>query len=176
MGKLEEIYPIAIEHTKQKVIQDMDRYFEAQETVPSFEAYLSDRLSAYIEQIWINVWLNKASNDVPRKEKKKYLHEKGYVTEGVNHKLINQLFRDELRSYHPFDVLSWLKQTFAENQQDWEQRYEKAREHFFKRQEEERLAVERWKVKDRLQASACDLWKNTLSFFIYMSVMRWLKS
>src|SRR6476620_11134980 len=112
MGKLEEIYPIAIEHTKQKVIQDMDRYFETQETVPSFEAYISDRLSAYIEQIWINVWLNKASNDVPRKEKKKYLHEKGYVTEGVNHKLINQLFRDELRRYHPFDVLSWLKQTF----------------------------------------------------------------
>ena len=70
MGKLEDIYPIAIEHTKQKVIQDINRYLEEQDILPNFDTYLSNRLSSYLDQIWINVWLNKASNDVPRKEKK----------------------------------------------------------------------------------------------------------
>ena len=58
-----------------------------QETLPTFETYVSDRLSSYLEQIWINVWLNKASNDVPRKEKRAFLKELGFVTEGVDHKL-----------------------------------------------------------------------------------------
>lgn len=69
MGKLESIYPIAIDNTKEKIIQDMDYFLENQETMPSFATYISDRVS-FIEQIWINVWLNKASNDVPRKEKR----------------------------------------------------------------------------------------------------------
>ena len=34
MGKLEVIYPIAIEHTKQKVIQDIDHYLAMQELLP----------------------------------------------------------------------------------------------------------------------------------------------
>ena len=169
MGKLEEIYPIAIEHTKQKVIQDMDRYLEEQDTLPAFEAYISDRFSSYIEQIWMNVWLNKASNEVPRKEKKKYLQEKGYDTEGINHKLINKLFRDELRSYHPFDVLPWLKQAFAENQQEWEQRYVKARQTYFKRKEEERIAEERWKVRAMLHEYVGDFLEDkSLTFYVYV--------
>ena len=153
MGKLEVIYPIAIEHTKQKVIQDIDHYLAMQDTLPSFETYVSDRLSSYLEQIWVNVWLNKASNDVPRKEKKIFLNGLGYVTEGVDHKYINKLFRNELRNYRPFDVLPWLTQTFADNEQAWEQRYVTARENFFKRQEEERLAKEKWKVREMLHES-----------------------
>lgn len=69
MGKLESIYPIAIENTKEKIMQDMNFYLESRETLPSFVTYVSDRLS-FIEQIWLNVWLNKASNDVPRREKR----------------------------------------------------------------------------------------------------------
>ena len=153
MGKLEVIYPIAIEHTKQKVIQDIDHYLAMQDTLPSFETYVSDRLSSYLEQIWVNVWLNKASNDVPRKEKKIFLNGLGYVTEGVDHKYINKLFRNELRNYRPFDVLPWLTQTFADNEQAWEQRYVTARENFFKKQEEERLAKEKWKVREMLHES-----------------------
>ena len=102
MGKLEVIYPIAIEHTKQKVIQDIDHYLAMQDTLPSFETYVSDRLSSYLEQIWVNVWLNKASNDVPRKEKKVFLNGLGYVTEGVDHKYINKLFRNELEELSSF--------------------------------------------------------------------------
>jgi ATP-dependent RNA helicase SUPV3L1/SUV3 len=71
MGKLENIYPISVEHTKQKIKQDIDHYLENQSTQPAFESYLSERMN-YIEQIWTNVWLNKASNDVPRKEKKSF--------------------------------------------------------------------------------------------------------
>ncbi|MFJ7682008.1 helicase-related protein [Peribacillus butanolivorans] len=168
MGKLENIYPIAIENTKQKIIQDMDFYLENQETLPSYSTYISDRMS-YIEQIWINVWLSKASNDVPRKEKRGFLNERGFVTEGSDHKLINSLFRNELKSYRPFDVLTWIKITFSENQEEWEERYKKARENFFKRQEEQRLANERWKVRERLQDEANTYFEKS-SLLLYLHV------
>ncbi|MFF2288891.1 helicase-related protein [Peribacillus butanolivorans] len=168
MGKLENIYPIAIENTKQKIIQDMDFYLENQETLPSYSTYISDRMS-YIEQIWINVWLSKASNDVPRKEKRGFLNERGFVTEGSDHKLINSLFRNELKSYRPFDVLTWIKKTFSENQEEWEKRYKKARENFFKRQEEQRLANERWKVRERLQDEANTFFEES-SLLLYLHV------
>ncbi|MFE0508132.1 helicase-related protein [Peribacillus butanolivorans] len=168
MGKLENIYPIAIENTKQKIIQDMDFYLENQETLPSYSTYISDRMS-YIEQIWINVWLSKASNDVPRKEKRGFLNERGFVTEGSDHKLINSLFRNELKSYRPFDVLHWIKKTFSENQEEWETRYKKARENFFKRQEEQRLANERWKVRERLQDEANTFFEKS-SLLLYLHV------
>ncbi|MFU2014846.1 helicase-related protein [Peribacillus butanolivorans] len=168
MGKLENIYPIAIENTKQKIIQDMDFYLENQETLPSYSTYISDRMS-YIEQIWINVWLSKASNDVPRKEKRGFLNERGFVTEGSDHKLINSLFRNELKSYRPFDVLTWIKKTFSENQEEWEERYKKARENFFKRQEEQRLANERLKVRERLQDEANTFFEES-SLLLYLHV------
>ncbi|MFI8495434.1 helicase-related protein [Peribacillus butanolivorans] len=168
MGKLENIYPIAIENTKQKIIQDMDFYLENQETLPSYSTYISDRMS-YIEQIWINVWLSKASNDVPRKEKRGFLNERGFVTEGSDHKLINSLFRNELKSYRPFDVLTWIKKNFSENQEEWEKRYKKARENFFKRQEEQRLANERWKVRQRLQDEANTFFEES-SLLLYLHV------
>ena len=168
MGKLEEIYPLAIEQTKQKVIQDIERYLETQDTLPAWQTYISDRQS-YIEQIWINVWLNKASNDVPRKEKKAFLNEKGYVTEGTDKKLINQLFRNELRNYYPFDVLPWLKQTLSENEQGWEQRYVKARQNFFERQEEKRQAEQRWHIREKLQKAAYDFFDKN-AFLSYLHV------
>ena len=169
MGKLEDIYPIAIEHTKQKVIQDIDRYLEVQDILPNFDTYLSDRLSPYLDQIWINVWLNKASNDVPRKEKKAFLKELGYETDGVDHKYINKIFRNELRNYRPFDVISWVKQTFSEDVLDWEQRYLDAREVFFKRQEDERIAKEKWQVRDMLQKSVDHLFEEN-SLLLYLQV------
>ncbi|MFE4239798.1 helicase-related protein [Peribacillus butanolivorans] len=172
MGKLENIYPIAIENTKQKIIQDMDFYLENQETLPSYSTYISDRMP-YIEQIWINVWLSKASNDVPRKEKRGFLNERGFVTEGSDHKLINSLFRNELKSYRPFDVLTWIKITFSENQEEWEERYKKARENFFKRQEEQRLANERWKVRERLQDEANTYFEKS-SLLLYLHVRNYI--
>ncbi len=169
MGKLEDIYPIAIEHTKQKVIQDINRYLEEQDILPNFDTYLSNRLSSYLDQIWINVWLNKASNDVPRKEKKAFLKELGYETEGVDHKHINKVFRNELRNYRPFDVITWVKQTFSKDVLDWEQRYINAREVYFKRQEMERIAKEKWQVRDMLQKSVDHLFEEN-SLLLYLHV------
>ncbi|MGG1485574.1 helicase-related protein [Peribacillus castrilensis] len=168
MGKLESIYPIAIENTKEKIIQDIDFYLESQETMPSYSAYISDR-TTFIEQIWINVWINKASNDVPRKEKKAFLSERGFVTEGSDYKLINSMFRNELKKYRPFDGLTWIKKTFADNQEDWEKRYKNAREKFFRRQEEQRLAKQRWKIRARLQEEANSFFENN-SLLLYLHV------
>ncbi|WP_330502609.1 helicase-related protein [Peribacillus frigoritolerans] len=168
MGKLESIYPIAIENTKEKIIQDIDFYLENQETMPSYSAYISDR-TTFIEQIWINVWINKASNDVPRKEKKAFLSERGFVTEGSDHKLINSMFRNELKKYRPFDGLTWIKKTFADSQEDWEKRYKNAREKFFRRQEEQRLAKQRWKIRTRLQEEANSFFENN-SLLLYLHV------
>lgn len=172
MGKLESIYPIAIENTKEKIIQDMNYYLESQETLPPFAAYVSERLS-FIEQIWLNVWLNKASNDVPRKEKKVFLNERGFVTEGSDHKLINSMFRNELKSHRPFDALTWMNEAFSNKQADWEYRYKEARGNFFKRQEEQRLAKQRWKIRVRLQDEAIAYFENN-SLVLYLHVRSYI--
>lgn len=168
MGKLEDIYPISIEQTKQKIYQDIDRYIENKEIMPVYETYAVDRKS-YLEQIWTNVWLNKASNDVPRKEKKAFLKIKGFVTEGTDNKHINNLFRNEIRTYCPFDTIAWLKETFSDNEGDWEQRYIKAREEFFIRQEEQKLAHNRWIVQEKLEEEANNFFENnSLSMYLYV--------
>lgn len=79
------------------------------------------------------------------------------------------MFRNELKSYRPFDVLTWIKKTFSENQEEWEKRYKKARENFFKRQEEQRLANERWKVRQRLQDEANTFFEES-SLLLYLHV------
>lgn len=89
MSKLAVIYPQAVEHTKMKIYQDIDRYLETKDTLPAFMDYLTDR-GHYIEQIWIHVWLNKSTNDIPKHEKKQFLSEKGYEVHGVDRKLINK--------------------------------------------------------------------------------------
>ncbi|MFJ7754615.1 helicase-related protein [Peribacillus muralis] len=172
MGKLESIYPIAIENTKEKIIQDMNFYLESQESMPSFATYSSDR-SSFIEQIWLNVWLNKASNDVPRREKKGFLNERGFVTEGSDHKLINSMFRNELRTYRPFDASAWMNETFAEKQADWEKRYKEARADYYKRQEEQRLAKQRWKIRIRVQDEANAYFEDK-SLVLYLQVRSYI--
>jgi ATP-dependent RNA helicase SUPV3L1/SUV3 len=111
LSKLAVVYPQAVEQTKLKLYEDIDRYLEQRETLPSFEQYIADRRH-YIEQIWINVWLNKVTNDVSKNEKKDYLSEKGFEVHGVDRKLINKLFRDEMREYQPFDALAYLYEIF----------------------------------------------------------------
>ncbi|WP_042460564.1 DEAD/DEAH box helicase [Neobacillus dielmonensis] len=146
MSKLMAIYPQAIEHTKLKVYEDIDRYLERQETAPSFEQYLIDR-GHYLEQLWTNVWLNKSTNDVPKNEKKQYLTEKGFEVQGVDRKLINKLFRDEMRMYQPFDALSWVTGIFAGKNEEWRKRYQNAKEAFTLRE----VIKEREEIKSALQ-------------------------
>jgi len=140
------IYPQAVEHTKRKVFEDIYSYLEVKENMPSFDKYLQERMN-YLEQIWLNVWLNKVTNDVPRNEKKQVLSEKGFEVAGVDRKLINRLFRNEMRTYQPFNVLEWLTETIGENKQDWENRYYHARADFLKRETQARLQEKKDKFK-----------------------------
>jgi ATP-dependent RNA helicase SUPV3L1/SUV3 len=147
------IYPQAVEHAKRKVFEDIYSYLESKENLPSFDQYLLERMH-YLEQIWLNVWLNKVTNDVPRNEKKQILSEKGFEVAGVDRKLINRLFRNEMRTYQPFHVLEWLTETIGENKQDWENRYYHARADFLKREEQARLKEKKNRFKSLINAEA----------------------
>ncbi|PAQ15449.1 RNA helicase [Bacillaceae bacterium SAOS 7] len=134
MTKWVETYEKAVKLTKKKVRQDISRYLGRQEKLPTFEQYLLER-GEFAEQIWLNVWVNKSSNELSRKEKRKYLNEKGIRVEEGDRKLVNQLFRTEIRSYQPFDVINWLQHKF-QNEHTWSDTYDKARIDYLKYEQE----------------------------------------
>ncbi|WP_096200602.1 DEAD/DEAH box helicase [Bacillus sp. FJAT-45350] len=156
MNKLITIYPQAIEHTKKKIFEDMNNYLETRERLPSYEQYLSDR-KQYLEQIWVNVWINKATNDVSKKEKKSFLYEKGYEVEGVDRKLINHLFRTEMKEYQRFNVMNWLESTNVQDHEKWETRYEQARQDYLVRKKEEEIAEKRKNAETAIENAAKDI-------------------
>ena len=43
--------------------------------MPTFAEYFQDR-KHYLEQIWLNIWINRASNQVPRVEKERVSNNK----------------------------------------------------------------------------------------------------
>jgi ATP-dependent RNA helicase SUPV3L1/SUV3 len=139
MKRLASIYPEAVEHTKQKVRDDISFFLQDKEKLPTFDEYVNER-KHYIEQIWLNVWMNRASNQVPRAEKKQYLSTKGYEVEGVDRKIINKLFRSEIKAYQPFPIKEWVQETFAEQDETWSELYETARASYKKRLEEQAAA------------------------------------
>ncbi|MDQ1145611.1 ATP-dependent RNA helicase SUPV3L1/SUV3 [Bacillus sp. SORGH_AS 510] len=168
MSKLLTIYPQAIEHTKIKIQEDMDRYLETKDLLPSFEQYLTER-SHYIEQIWVNVWLNKSTNDVPKNEKKSYLSEKGYEIQGIDRKLINKLFRDEMRMYQPFDALAWVKETYVGKEEMWEKGYHHAKENYFRQQEQKQLEEEKQAIRMEIEEAASDIIEQNYEWF-YLNI------
>lgn len=147
MTKLDDLYPQAVEHTKRKVYEDIDRFLVMKEEVPTFEQYLVDR-KQYIEQIWTNVWLNLTNNDVPRKEKKQFLSERGIAVDGIDKKLINKIFRNEMRSFPPFDVHNWLIQLDIVKEEAWNARHTLAHKNHTKRVEFEQLVEKKAELKD----------------------------
>lgn len=152
MAQLEAAYQDAIEHTKKKVMEDIYRYLGSNESPKTFQTYMVDREN-YLEQLWINVWLNKATNDVPRAEKKNFLHERGFEVNGIDRKIINHLFRTEMRTFQPFDVKSWVMDTFQDKQEEWLGEYEKAREQYILHQEEEEREENRRRVFTKIDES-----------------------
>jgi ATP-dependent RNA helicase SUPV3L1/SUV3 len=151
MSTIETIYPLAVQHTKQKIFDDIDYYLEGKETVPTFKQYLTDR-NHYIEQIWVNVWLNLATNKVSKSEKKTFLAAKGFEVEGgVDRKLINTLFRNEMRTYQPFQVVDWLNSNFLDQSEKWIDRFERATRNFSNREKEEQLFEQRRQVQDDME-------------------------
>ncbi|RBW69186.1 helicase-related protein [Bacillus taeanensis] len=145
MAAITELYPRAVEHTKKKIYEDINHYLEDKEELPSFEDYLADR-GHYTEQLWINVWLTKVTNAVSKQEKKRYLSKKGYEVDGIDKKIINKVFRNEMRTYQPFDVTSWLHQKISDREEEWQVRYQNARSHFLNREKEQKIKENRTKV------------------------------
>ncbi len=164
MNKLNAIYPQAIEHTKMKIYEDISHYLETKDTPPTFEQYLVDR-SHYLEQIWINVWLNKSTNDVLRNEKKQFLSEKGFEVQGIDRKLINKLFRDEMRMYQPFDAMGWMNETFAGKEDEWKSHYQDAKVNFIKQEELKQLEEQRHSIRSEIEDSAVGILEEQYELF-----------
>lgn len=141
MSHLEALYSVAVQHTKSKVWEDLYRYLGSKEQPPTIDQFFIDRKN-YLDQIWLNVWLNKASNQIPRSEKKDWLKNLGYEVEGVDRKLINHSFRNEIREYQPFNVWSWVQERFIDLE-EWQEIYEKARQQYLTEQEEKRKEEEK---------------------------------
>jgi ATP-dependent RNA helicase SUPV3L1/SUV3 len=164
LNKLNAIYPQAIEHTKMKIYEDINHYLETKDTTPTFEQYLVDR-SHYLEQIWINVWLNKSTNDVPRNEKKQFLSEKGFEVQEIDRKLINKLFRDEMRMYQPFDAMGWINETFAGKEDEWKSHYQDAKVNFIKQEELKQLEEQRHSIRSEIEDSAVGILEEQYELF-----------
>jgi len=124
---LASYYTIAVERTKTKVLEDIDKYLEKKETLPSYEQYVRER-GEYIDQIWLNSWLNTTASHAASYEKKEFLIDRGFDLEGVTKKLINQMFRNEIRDVEAFHVLNWLDDMFLDHSDHWNDTYEKAKE------------------------------------------------
>ncbi|PFA62161.1 RNA helicase [Bacillus sp. AFS015802] len=139
MQKLHILREEAIEETKRKIEEDVRLFLEKHEKCPSFQEYLTER-SAFFHQIWLNIWLNKVTNDVLRSHKKAFLREKGYDIEGTDKKLINKLYRNEIREFQPFHILNWLNENPI-SEQDWKEKHQRVREEYLKKKEEKKKAV-----------------------------------
>jgi ATP-dependent RNA helicase SUPV3L1/SUV3 len=151
MKQIETIYQQAVENTQNKIMEDIEKFLGEQEKLPEFEQYLKVR-NTYISQIWLNVWLTKSTNDFSKRDKKTFLSERGYVVEGVDRKLINKLFRNEMRSFKPFGSKGWIES--AINRYSWEELYRKARNSFLKKAEEDRMLEKKAKVKEEILKQA----------------------
>lgn len=168
MDKLTITHSISLDRTKFLIEEDIQQYFETKEDLPTFGEYVEDR-KHYIEQIWYNVWLNKVTNDVARKEKKQILSDRGFEVEGVDKKIINQLFKNEMRQYDPFDAVGWLHNSTNTNPSIWEQKYIAARERFHKRMEDKRLQLRMDAVVDSVDQTAHKVVEeNQANYFLYV--------
>ncbi|QOR64720.1 RNA helicase [Cytobacillus suaedae] len=156
MEQINAIHQNAIEHTKRKVLEDLDRFFESRAEMPSFEEYIEER-KHYIDQIWLNVWLNKSTNAVSKHLKKAHLEEVGYDVEGLDRRLVIKLFRTEMRKYSPFDVNEWFTKTYKSNETLWEESYSKARIQFIKRQKKAEEQEKQEALKERVARASLKL-------------------
>ncbi|XQY93732.1 DEAD/DEAH box helicase [Metabacillus sp. HB246100] len=136
-------YNNAIERTKSSVLADMFKYFEKQEELPTYEEYIRER-GVFINQLWLNSWLNTVGSHASNNEKRDYLTQLGFELEGLSKKTVNQMFRNEIRDVEPFHVIEWLNSLYIGQEQIWKQKYEEARQGY---KERVRLLEEREKRK-----------------------------
>ncbi|MGY3714481.1 helicase-related protein [Sutcliffiella cohnii] len=168
MSKFQYVYEQSVEQTKAKIIEDLIKYLEQKEELPSYEKYIKDR-HHYIDQIWVNVWLNKVTNDIPRKEKKLFLKDRDYEVEEVDRKIINRLFRNEVRDYEPFPVLEWIETEFGKDVDHWKHLYENARATFLQKENKKKLQVKKDEIWNQLQQQTLKIIENEKdNYYIYV--------
>jgi ATP-dependent RNA helicase SUPV3L1/SUV3 len=165
---LQRIHDESIVHTKMKIHQDIESFFEQHSERPTFEEYLRSR-GHYLDQIWINVWLTRVSNQVPRVDKKDFLQERGIDTEGMARKMIDHLFRTEVRDYEPFKVTDWLEETYGLEYEKWNHLYEQTMEQFQKRQEVAQKIIKKESVLESIKEKASEVFSNHYkSLYLYI--------
>ncbi|MGM7723006.1 DEAD/DEAH box helicase [Metabacillus sp. Hm71] len=147
---LSKHYQKAVERTQEMAFNDLYKYLETKESLPTYEQYVRER-GQYLDQIWLNAWLNSATSHASYSEKKAYLAENGYDLEGLSKKQINQMFRNEIREIKPFDLFGWLDDTFLNQVDKWEQQYIQAREAFQSRMKLQLQREERRKYLHKLE-------------------------
>lgn len=167
MSYLDDIHPEVVERTKNKVLEDLYQYLGDKEETPVLRDYMVDRKN-YLEQIWTNIWTNQATNRVPRQEKKSFLEARGYEVEGVDRKLINHSFRQEIKDYEPFDVIDWVKEKFR-NDEEWKELVEKAKQQYKLQVERERLEEDKTRLYQRLELELEELLTDEYELF-YVAV------
>ena len=111
-------YDKAVQQTKMHIIKDVNKYLENKESLPTFAQYMADR-KVYIEQIWLNTWLNIATSYIKYAEKKQYLTNKGLDISYLSKKQINRLFRSEIRDVGAFSYEEWLTKKLGEDKENW---------------------------------------------------------
>ncbi|WP_059170697.1 helicase-related protein [Bacillus sp. FJAT-27445] len=156
----------AVKNTKRKLTEDITSYLEDRDSLPELHHYLKER-NSYIEQLWLNVWLNKVTNSVSRIAKKDFLDKKGYETEGVERKLVNHLFRNEMRAFSPFNTVGWILEEMQANGK-WEETYKVARARFKERKEAERKVEARAALLHSINMAAQEILRDKeLLLYLY---------
>lgn len=141
--KINDLYNQAVERTKEKIFEDIERYMELHEK-PSFANYLQNR-SKFIQQIWNNIWSNKAQSAFSLKERKKYLIEKGIEFDDASKKLVKKLFINTIAEEHVFQTDQWLEEYMTEEL--WDQLYEEAKQKLNQREEQQQFEQNRQAVE-----------------------------
>lgn len=149
MKQLDAIHRNACEYAKAKIYEDIDRFLGSLDEPKPFETYMDER-KEYLSSLWVNVWQNKATNKLSRHHKKEFLLTKGIDVVDLNRKSLNQVFRAEIRNYHSFDTLEWVKKQFYKNEAKWIERYIHAREQFIFEEKERLIKQQKYELQHNI--------------------------
>lgn len=69
MDKMKSLYNRAVNKVQSKIIEDIDRYFERLDDLPTLDQYYNDR-NNFLQQIWQNIWVNVVQGAYSIKERK----------------------------------------------------------------------------------------------------------
>ena len=144
---------------KSKVIDDIKRYFEDVDTCPSIKNYLAER-SAFLQQVYQNVWKNIASKTLTNEEKLMFLQEEaGIIVDPSDKKTIKRLFKDKFQPPNSFSPEEFLLEIFDQENQ-WQKLYEKTKQEYKKWIEKQNSKLNRENAKTIAESKIEELFTN----------------